>query len=313
MTSTSTPAAIEVAGLRKSYGRLAAVDGISFEVGRGEIFGMVGPNGAGKTTTIECLEGLRGADGGKIRVLGLEPRADGAELRERIGVQLQQSALPDDIKVWEALDLFASYYRKAVPWQPLLERLGIAGKRNARFEKLSGGMKQRLFIALALVNDPELVFLDELTTGLDPHARRSMWDLVRGIRDRGKTVFLTTHFMEEAEQLCDRVLVMDRGRVVAMDSPANLVRGLGAETTLLFVADRDFDPAPLASLPGVARVEKNGERFQVSGTGERLICIVVNALDEAGVRFRDLHTEQPDLEDVFLALTRDSRDKGDEG
>ena len=310
-TATATPA-IEVAGLRKSYGRLAAVDGISFEVGRGEIFGMVGPNGAGKTTTIECLEGLRGADGGTIRVLGLEPRADGAELRERIGVQLQQSALPDDIKVWEALDLFASYYRKAVPWQPLLERLGIAGKRNARFEKLSGGMKQRLFIALALVNDPELVFLDELTTGLDPHARRSMWDLVRGIRDRGKTVFLTTHFMEEAEQLCDRVLVMDRGRIVAMDSPANLVRGLGAETTLLFVADRDFDPAPLASLPGVTRVEKNGERYQVSGTGERLICIVVTALDEAGARFRDLHTEQPDLEDVFLTLTRDSRAQGDE-
>ena len=312
MTTTTATAAIEVAGLRKSYGRLAAVDGISFEVGRGEIFGMVGPNGAGKTTTIECLEGLRGADGGTIRVLGLEPRADGAELRERIGVQLQQSALPDDIKVWEALDLFASYYRKAVPWQPLLERLGIAGKRNSRFEKLSGGMKQRLFIALALVNDPELVFLDELTTGLDPHARRSMWDLVRGIRDRGKTVFLTTHFMEEAEQLCDRVLVMDRGRVVAMDSPANLVRGLGAETTLLFVADRDFDPAPLTSLPGVTRVEKNGERYQVSGTGERLICIVVNALDEAGVRFRDVHTEQPDLEDVFLALTRDSRAQGDE-
>ena len=313
MTTTTATAAIEVAGLRKSYGRLAAVDGISFEVGRGEIFGMVGPNGAGKTTTIECLEGLRGADGGTIRVLGLEPRADGAELRERIGVQLQQSALPDDIKVWEALDLFASYYRKAVPWQPLLERLGIAGKRNARFEKLSGGMKQRLFIALALVNDPELVFLDELTTGLDPHARRSMWDLVRGIRDRGKTVFLTTHFMEEAEQLCDRVLVMDRGRVVAMDSPANLVRGLGAETTLLFVADRDFDPAPLASLPGVTRVEKNGERYRVSGTGERLICIVVNALDEAGVRFRDVHTEQPDLEDVFLTLTRDSRAQGGEG
>jgi len=313
MTTTTATAAIEVAGLRKSYGRLAAVDGISFEVGRGEIFGMVGPNGAGKTTTIECLEGLRGADGGTIRVLGLEPRADGAELRERIGVQLQQSALPDDIKVWEALDLFASYYRKAVPWPPLLERLGIAGKRNARFEKLSGGMKQRLFIALALVNDPELVFLDELTTGLDPHARRSMWDLVRGIRDRGKTVFLTTHFMEEAEQLCDRVLVMDRGRVVAMDSPANLVRGLGAETTLLFVADRDFDPAPLASLPGVTRVEKNGERYRVSGTGERLICIVVNALDEAGVRFRDVHTERPDLEDVFLALTRDSRAQGGEG
>ncbi|MFO7732108.1 MAG: ABC transporter ATP-binding protein [Candidatus Aminicenantes bacterium] len=313
MTTATATAAIEVAGLRKSYGRLTAVDGISFEVGRGEIFGMVGPNGAGKTTTIECLEGLRGADGGTIRVLGLDPLRAGYELRERIGVQLQQSALPDDIKVWEALDLFASYYRKAVPWQSLLERLGIAGKRNARFEKLSGGMKQRLFIALALVNDPELVFLDELTTGLDPHARRSMWDLVRGIRDRGKTVFLTTHFMEEAEELCDRVLVMDHGRVVALDSPSNLVRGLQDRTDILFVADRDYDPGPLRSLPGVTRVEKNGERFAVSGNGDRLICIVINALDTAGVRFRDIHTRQPDLEDVFLALTRTSRSNGGEG
>jgi ABC-2 type transport system ATP-binding protein len=299
----SPPAAIEVSALRKAYGLLKAVDGISFEVARGEIFGMVGPNGAGKTTTIECLEGLREPDGGGLRVLGLDPRDDGYELRERIGVQLQQSSLPDDMKVWEAMDLFASYYRKPAPWKPLLERLGIADKSQARFARLSGGQKQRLFIALALVNDPDLVFLDELTTGLDPHARRSMWDLVRDIRRRGKTVFLTTHFMEEAEQLCDRVLVMDRGRVVAMDSPVNLVRGLQAETRIVFHADRDYDPAPLQSLPGVSRIEKNGERCAVSGTGERLVCIVINALDAAGVRFRDLRTEQPDLEDVFLTLT----------
>ncbi len=297
------PAAIEVSALRKAYGLLKAVDGISFEVLHGEIFGLVGPNGAGKTTTIECLEGLREPDGGGLRVLGLDPRDDGYELRERIGVQLQQSSLPDDMKVWEAMDLFASYYRKPTPWKPLLERLGIADKSQARFARLSGGQKQRLFIALALVNDPDLVFLDELTTGLDPHARRSMWDLVRDIRRRGKTVFLTTHFMEEAEQLCDRVLVMDRGRVVAMDSPVNLVRGLQAETRIVFHADRDYDPAPLRSLPGVSRIEKNGERCAVSGTGERLVCIVINALDAAGVRFRDLRTEQPDLEDVFLTLT----------
>lgn len=305
MNRIPAAAAIEVDSLRKTYGRLAAVDGISFEVGHGEIFGMLGRNGAGKTTTIECLEGLRTHDDGGIRVLGLDPRRDGYELREKIGVQLQQSSLPDDMKVWEAIDLFASYYRKPMPWTPLLERLGIADKRNARFAKLSGGQKQRLFIALALINDPDLVFLDELTTGLDPHARRSMWDLVRDIRQRGKTVFLTTHFMEEAEQLCDRVLVMDRGRILALDSPANLIRGLQAETRLLFIADRDFDPAPLRSLPGVTRVTKNGERFEVSGTGERLICIVVNALDEAGVRFRDLRTQQPDLEDVFLTMTRE--------
>jgi len=298
--------AIEVKSLAKSYGRLKAVDGISFTVGAGEIFGMVGPNGAGKTTTIECLEGMRSPDGGEIRVLGLDPRKDGRELRERIGVQLQQSSLPDDMKVWEALDLFSSYYRKPAPWQPLLDRLEITDKRNVRFSKLSGGQKQRLFIALALVNDPELVFLDELTTGLDPHARRSMWDLVRSIRERGKTVFLTTHYMEEAEHLCDRVLVIDHGRIVALDSPANLVRGLESEIRILFTAGPGFDPASLEGLPGVSRVERIGERVIVTGRGDRLIAVVVNALDARGVRFRDLRTEQPDLEDVFLALTAES-------
>ena len=303
--SLATPA-IEVKSLAKSYGRLKAVDGISFTVGAGEIFGMVGPNGAGKTTTIECLEGMRSPDSGEIRVLGLDPRKDGRELRERIGVQLQQSSLPDDMKVWEALDLFSSYYRKPAPWQPLLDRLEITDKRNVRFSKLSGGQKQRLFIALALVNDPELVFLDELTTGLDPHARRSMWDLVRSIRERGKTVFLTTHYMEEAEHLCDRVLVIDHGRIVALDSPANLVRGLESEIRILFTAGPGFDPASLEGLPGVSRVERIGERVIVTGRGDRLIAVVVNALDARGVRFRDLRTEQPDLEDVFLALTAES-------
>ncbi len=298
--------AIAVNALAKSYGRLKAIDGVSFSVGTGEIFGMVGPNGAGKTTTIECLEGMRFPDGGEIRVLGLDPRKDGQALRERIGVQLQQSALPDDMKVWEALDLFASYYRKPADWKPLLDRLDISDKRNSRFSKLSGGQKQRLFIALALVNDPELVFLDELTTGLDPHARRSMWDLVRAIRERGKTVFLTTHYMEEAEQLCDRVLVIDHGRIVALDSPANLVRGLKSEIRILFTAESGLDPAPLKALAGVTRIEQSGERVLVAGQGDRLICLVINALDAQGVRFRDLRTEQPDLEDVFLALTEEA-------
>jgi ABC-2 type transport system ATP-binding protein len=305
-------AAIEVSTLRKTYGPLTAVDGISFKVGQGEIFGMVGPNGAGKTTTIECLEGMRPPDAGTIRVLGLDPRGDGYALRERIGVQLQQSALPDDMKVWEALDLFASYYRKPAAWEPLLERLEISDKRTARFAKLSGGQKQRLFIALALVNAPELVFLDELTTGLDPHARRAMWDLVRGIRDQGKTVFLTTHYMEEAEQLCDRVLVIDHGRIVALDSPSNLIQGLRADIRILFTAERGYDPRPLRALPGVSGIETNGERVTVTGRGDRLICVVINALDTQGVSFKDLRTEQPDLEDVFLALTRESGFKGGE-
>jgi len=304
-----TVAAITVNALRKTYGPLTAVDGIGFEVGAGEIFGMVGPNGAGKTTTIECLEGMRAPDAGDVRILGLDPRRDGYALRERIGVQLQQSALPDDIKVWEALDLFASYYRKPAPWEPLLEELGVADKRDARFSKLSGGQKQRLFIALALVNDPELVFLDELTTGLDPHARRAMWNLVRAIRDRGKTVFLTTHYMEEAEQLCNRVLIIDRGKIVALDTPENLVGSLKAATRIIFTASEPgYDPSPLHAVPGVDRVDRAGDKVTVTGRGDRLVILVVNALDAQGARFRDLRTEQPSLDDVFMAMTKDEMD-----
>ena len=295
--------AIVIDNLHKTYGDVAAVDGISFEIHEGEIFGMVGPNGAGKTTTIECIEGLRRPDGGSVQVLGLDPQRDGYELRERIGVQLQEAALPYRIKVWEALDLFAAFYPRPVDWRPLLEQLGLAEKRNAPFAKLSGGQKQRLFIALALVNDPELVFLDELTTGLDPQARRAMWDLVRSIRERGKTVFLTTHYMEEAERLCDRVAIIDQGQIVALDRPENLVRSLGAESRVVFSVDGHFDEGTLQVIPGVTRVERIGERVVVYGQGDGLVGGVVNALEAGGVRFRDLRTEQPSLEDVFLALT----------
>ncbi len=294
--------AIEVQDLRKSYGPVRAVDGISFSVGMGEIFGMVGPNGAGKTTTIECVEGLRRPDGGTIRVLGLDPRRDGYELRRRIGIQLQEAALPDRLRVREALDLFASFYPRRTDGDRLLEQLGLAEKRNVPFEKLSGGQKQRLFIALALINDPELVFLDELTTGLDPQARRAMWDLVRGIRDQGKTVFLTTHYMEEAERLCDRVAIIDHGRIIALDTPENLIRSLGAENRVVFSTD-GWDGQALRQVPGVARVERIGDRMVVYGRGEGLVGGVVGLLEREGVRFRDLRTEQPTLEDVFLALT----------
>jgi ABC-2 type transport system ATP-binding protein len=297
--------AIIVNALRKTYGPLTAVDGVGFEVRAGEIFGVVGPNGAGKTTTIECLEGMRHPDSGDVRILSLDPRRDGYALRERIGIQLQQSALPSDIKVWEALDFFSSCYRKRAAWPPLLDELGLADKRDARFDRLSGGQKQRLFIALALVNDPELVFLDELTTGLDPHARRAMWSLVRAIRDRGKTVFLTTHYMEEAEQLCDRVLIIDRGRIVALDTPEKLVAGLQAETRIIFTAEPGYDPAPLRAVPGVTGVDAAGGKVTVTGRGDRLVILVVNALDAQGARFRDLRTEQPNLDDVFMAMTND--------
>jgi len=295
--------AIVVNNLRKVYDDVVAVDGISFEVHEGEIFGMVGPNGAGKTTTIECVEGLRRPDGGTVQVLGLDPQRDGYELRERIGVQLQEAALPDRIKVWEAMDLFASFYSRPVDWHPLLEQLGLAERHNAPFAKLSGGQKQRLFIALALVNDAELVFLDELTTGLDPQARRAMWDLVRSIRERGKTVFLTTHYMEEAERLCDRVAIIDYGKIVALDTPENLIRSLGAESRVVFGVDDRFDERLLQAIPGVTRVERIGERVVVYGQGDGLVGGVVNALEAGSVRFRDLRTEQPSLEDVFLALT----------
>jgi ABC-2 type transport system ATP-binding protein len=295
--------AIEVSDLRKFYGSVRAVDGITFHVLEGEIFGMVGPNGAGKTTAIECIEGLRRPDGGGATVLGMDPQRDGYELRERIGVQLQEASLPNRIKVWEALDLFAAFYRRSVDWPPLLEQLGLAEKRNGSFAKLSGGQKQRLFIALALLNDPDLVFLDELTTGLDPQARRAMWDLVRSIRERGKTVFLTTHFMEEAERLCDRVAIMDQGRIVALDTPENLIHSLGVENRVVFSVNGHFDEESLGAVPSVTRVEQDGERVVVYGQGERFVGRVVNGLESAGIRFRNLRTEQPTLEDVFLALT----------
>jgi ABC-2 type transport system ATP-binding protein len=295
--------------IRKTYSTVVAVEDVSFEIQQGEIFGMVGPNGAGKTTTIECCEGLRRPDGGTLRVLGLDPQADGNALRKRIGVQLQSAALSPRIKVWEALDLFASFYPSAVDWKSLLERMGLAEKRNAYVSKLSGGQRQRLFIALSLLNDPELIFLDELTTGLDPQARRAMWDLVREIREKGKTVFMTTHFMEEAERLCDRVAILDHGRVIALDTPPNLVRGLNAENRVVFFTEDTLPADSLKAVPGVVRVDQTADRVVVYGRGDALVGGVVNALGAKGIRYRDLRTEQPTLDDVFLTLTgRELRD-----
>jgi len=294
---------IEVHDLRKHYGSRVAVDGISFEVYEGEIFGMVGPNGAGKTTTIECVEGLRQPDGGRIRVLGLDPWRQGQRLRERIGIQLQEGALPERLRVEEALRLFASFYPRSVDPARWLERLGLAEHRHQPFGQLSGGLKQRLFIALALIGDPEILFLDELTTGLDPHARRAMWELVREIRAEGRTVFLTTHYMEEAERLCDRVAIVDRGRLVALDTPENLVRSLGAEHRVVFTASALRDPSFLRDLPGVSRVEQNGDRVIVYGRGDLLAARVLEALAQRGIPAADLRVEQPSLEDVFLTLT----------
>jgi ABC-2 type transport system ATP-binding protein len=297
---------VQVEGLRKTYGTTIAVDDISFEVHNGEIFGMVGPNGAGKTTTIECLEGLRKPDRGTIRVLGVDPQQESHTLREHTGMQLQQSNLPDRMKVWEALDLYASFYSKATDWRVLLSQLGLEEKRNAPFGKLSGGQKQRLFIALALLPDPELIFLDELTTGLDPQARHAIWDLVREVRSKGKTIVLTTHFMEEAERLCDRVAILDHGRIVALDTPPELICGLGAEERFVFSLKGSLPVGFDRALSGETRVEVQGERVIIHGKNGRkvpLVSEVVNLLSVQAVQFSDLRTEQPSLEDVFLSLT----------
>jgi ABC-2 type transport system ATP-binding protein len=297
---------VQVKGLRKTYGATVAVEEVSFEVHEGEIFGMVGPNGAGKTTTIECLEGLRKPGRGTVHVLGVDPQREGQTLCRRVGMQLQQSNLPDRMKVWEALDLYASFYPKSTNWKELLAQLGLEEKRNTPFSKLSGGQKQRLFIALALLPNPQLVFLDELTTGLDPQARHTIWDLVRDVRGRGKTVLLTTHFMDEAERLCDRVAILDHGRLVALDSPAALIRDLGVEERVVFNLDGTLPPDFDKAFSGAVRLEITGERVVVHGEDGRkvpLVSEVVSLLSGQGILFRDLRTEQPTLEDVFLSLT----------
>jgi ABC-2 type transport system ATP-binding protein len=295
--------AVHVEAIRKTYGPTLAVDDVSFDVQPGEIFGLIGPNGAGKTTTLECVEGLRTPDRGAISVLGLDPARDARRLQERIGVQLQEAQLQKRIKVREAVALWASLYRNSADGDRLIDQLGLSDKRNAWFMSLSGGQKQRLFIALALVNDPELVFLDELTTGLDPQARRAIWDLVRGIRQRGKTVLLTTHLMEEAERLCDRVAIIDHGRIIDVGTPAELVRRHCPEHTVLVTTD---DPAALErfrAIPRIRSVTSDGSRVTLRGLGEDLVTEVVQCLAEHRMRVIDFRTEVPTLEDVFLRLT----------
>jgi ABC-2 type transport system ATP-binding protein len=294
---------IAVRGIRKTYGRTVAVDDVSFDVEQGEIFGLIGPNGAGKTTTLECVEGLRTADRGSVTVLGLDPHRRARELQDRIGVQLQAAQLQKRIKVWEAVDLWASLYRHPVNGGRLLEQLGLADKRNAWFMTLSGGQKQRLFIALALINDPELVFLDELTTGLDPQARRTIWDLIRGIRDRGKTVFLTTHLMEEAERLCDRVAIIEHGRIIDIDTPEGLVRRHCPERTILLRTEDSSADARIRALSRVASVTTEDGRLRIQGSGEDLIADVIQCLGEHRIRVTEFRTLVPNLEDVFLKLT----------
>lgn len=293
---------IEVNQLTKRYGDVIAVQDVSLAVQPGEIFAIVGPNGAGKTTTVETMIGLRQPDDGRVAVLGMDPLRERGRLAQRIGVQLQQASLPDRLKVWEALDLYASFYERTVPWEPLLAEWGIAEKRDAYVEKLSGGQRQRLFIALALLNDPEVVFLDELTTGLDPQARRATWELVRDIRDRGKTVVLVTHFMDEAQALADRVAIIDDGRLVALDTPAALVARIDVASHITFTGANGFDADVLRAVDGVTAVQRQGQQITVSGQ-HGLLFNVAAALAAHNVTPTDLRMQQADLEDVFLALT----------
>jgi ABC-2 type transport system ATP-binding protein len=295
---------IQVSGVRKTYGSTVAVDEVSFEVHDGEIFGLIGPNGAGKTTTMECIEGLRKPDRGTISVLGFDPFRQVYKLQDRIGVQLQQAQLQKRIKVWEAVDLWASLYQKrTIDGENLLEQLGLTDKRNAWFMNLSGGQKQRLFIALALINDPEVVFLDELTTGLDPQSRRAIWELVRGIRERGKTVFLTTHLMEEAERLCDRVAIIEHGRIIDIDSPRNLVDRHCPERTVILSTADPLAETRFRSIQGVDSVTAAGTEFTISGRNDDLVTDVIQCLSENSIRVTDFRTILPNLEDVFLKLT----------
>jgi ABC-2 type transport system ATP-binding protein len=296
-------AAIEISRLYKRYRDRVAVHDVSFSVARGEIFGILGPNGAGKTTTVECIAGLRQADRGQVRVLGLDPRRDRAALRQRVGVQLQASRLPGKITVAEALALYGSFYRRPADPEQLLGALSLSGQRDARYEQLSGGQQQRLSIALALVGAPEVAILDELSTGLDPQARRATWSLIRDLRDRGVTVLLVTHAMEEAAQLCDRLAVFDAGRIVALDTPATLVAALGAGQQLTFRPSAALDQRLLEALPEVRRVEARGDLLVVRGGGD-LLGAVAALLARHRIVAADLRVEEASLEQAVGALVR---------
>ncbi|MGX1679943.1 ATP-binding cassette domain-containing protein [Streptomyces althioticus] len=293
---------IDVTDLRKAYGGRTAVDGVSFSVDEGEIFGILGPNGAGKTTTVECVEGLRVPDSGRIRVAGLDPVADHGEVTRVLGAQLQESELQPKLTVREALELYASFHRRPADWRPLAERLGLTEKLTTRFAKLSGGQKQRLFIALALIGNPRIVVLDELTTGLDPRARRDTWELIEDVRAGGVTVLLVTHFMEEAQRLCDRITVIDQGRVAALDTPAGLVRRSAGATVISFTPSAPLDDADLNALPGLASVARKDGRITLSGTDDT-VNAVLTLLARSRVTAHQLRVTDATLDDAFLDLT----------
>jgi len=295
--------AVTVEHLVKKYGRLVAVNDVSLSIHEGEIFGIIGPNGAGKTTTVECISGLRAPDSGSINVYGLSPQKDRNKIREFVGVQLQESALPPRIKVREVVKLFASFYSNPLDPDQLLEALGIEQIVNSSFKNLSGGQKQRVSVALALVGNPKLAILDELTTGLDPEARREIWSLIENMRDRGVTVILVTHFMDEAERLCDRLALINRGTVTALDTPEAIAAKAGG-SRVRFVPSQPVDDATLRAIPGVNEIERKERYVTVTGTGD-LAAALINALATTGVRVSEVEARSGNLDDAFIKLTRD--------
>ncbi|REK59726.1 MAG: ABC transporter ATP-binding protein [Geobacillus sp.] len=293
---------IEVEDLVVEYKGVQVVDHVSFSVEEGEIFGMIGPNGAGKTTTIECIEGIRENYSGSIRVLGLNPKVDRKKLYNLIGVQLQETSYQDKIKVWEICKMFSSFYANPLPYESLLNDFGLYDKVNSYVSKLSGGQRQKLAIILALIANPKIIFLDELSTGLDPQARRSMWELIKGLQKDGKTIYMTTHFMDEAEYLCNRIAIMDKGKVVAVDTVENLIKRFGLEETVVFKAD-ELNMDEIERIAGVTSLERRGPEVCVKGREINFVNNILNYLGNNQIRYRDLKVIQPSLEDVFLKIT----------
>ena len=300
----NTNTIIEVNNLEKKYGDVKAVDGVSFGVAQGEVFGILGPNGAGKTTIIEMIEGLRKPNAGSIKVCDIDALKEPRRIKELIGVQLQATSLYDNIRVKEAIDLFGSYYKKSIPSEQILEEVSLTEKKNSQVSKLSGGQKQRLSVGLALVNDPEVIFLDEPTTGLDPQARHNLWSIVEKLRDRGKTIVITTHYMEEAEQLCHRLAIIDRGKIIAMDTPDNLINKAELATSIDFTTSRDLDGLA-KNIPGICKVNNGSARkYSISTKAVSLVLKdLTNLCYDNHVELENISVRQATLEDVFLAMT----------
>lgn len=295
---------IEVTNLAKSYADIKAVDGISFEVSQGEVFGMLGPNGAGKTTTVEIVEGLRPADGGTATVLGLDVSKDTRAVKERIGVQPQSPALFPSLTVRETIGFFASLYRKPLPASRVVEMAALQASHKVQFKNLSGGQQQRLSVALAFVNDPDIIFLDEPTTGLDPQARRTMWDVIETFRHTGKTVVLTTHYMEEAQRLCDRIAIMDYGKIIALDKPQRLIETHTRESAIIFKMKDYPGDEVITGLTGVCKMHRDGDEIIVyTNNIPSTIAALLGMASQRSAEISEMSVRQPTLEDVFLKLT----------